>query len=146
MAVTYTNVWKNILTALKSKIRAEMKCPVYSDWYDEVKGNQFISVIPTSSEQGDVTSKSEHRIFNMEVRYYFLNSNNKQFQNYVLNQVSILEALVHDNPTLSLADSTTAYNVMIGDLELNIESDNEEHEDYFIVGWDLSCEHLSNLG
>ena len=146
MAVTYTNVWKNILTALKSKIRAEMKCPVYSDWYDEVKGNQFISVIPTSSEQGDVTKNSEHRTFNMEVRYYFLNRNNKQFQNYVLNQVSILEALVHDNPTLSLADSTTAYNVMIGDLELNIESDNEEHEDYFIVGWDLSCEHLSNLG
>ena len=146
MAVTYTNVWKNILTALKSKIRAEMKCPVYSDWYDEVKGNQFISVVPTSSEQGDVTKNSEHRTFNMEVRYYFLNRNNKQFQNYVLNQVSILEALVHDNPTLSLADSTTAYNVMIGDLELNIESDNEEHEDYFIVGWDLSCEHLSNLG
>ena len=146
MAVTYTNVWKNILTALKSKIRAEMKCPVYSDWYDEVKGNQFISVVPISSEQGDVTKNSEHRTFNMEVRYYFLNRNNKQFQNYVLNQVSILEALVHDNPTLSLADSTTAYNVMIGDLELNIESDNEEHEDYFIVGWDLSCEHLSNLG
>ena len=146
MAVTYTNNWANILKALKSKIRAEMKCPVYSDWYDEVKGNQFISVVPISSEQGDVTKNSEHRTFNMEVRYYFLNRNNKQFQNYVLNQVSILEALVHDNPTLSLADSTTAYNVMIGDLELNIESDNEEHEDYFIVGWDLSCEHLSNLG
>ena len=146
MAVTYTNNWANILKALKSKIRAEMKCPVYSDWYDEVKGNQFISVVPTSSEQGDVTKNSEHRTFNMEVRYYFLNRNNKQFQNYVLNQVSILEALVHDNPTLSLADSTTAYNLMIGDLELNIESDNEEHEDYFIVGWDLSCEHLSNLG
>ena len=146
MAVTYTNNWANILTALKSKIRAEMKCPVYSDWYDEVKGNQFISVVPISSEQGDVTKNSEHRTFNMEVRYYFLNRNNKQFQNYVLNQVSILEALVHDNPTLSLADSTTAYNVMIGDLELNIESDNEEYEDYFIVGWDLSCEHLSNLG
>ena len=113
---------------------------------DETKANQFISVVPTSSEQGDVTKNSEHRTFNMEVRYYFLNRNNKQFQNYVLNQVSILEALVHDNPTLSLADSTTAYNVMIGDLELNIESDNEEHEDYFIVGWDLSCEHLSNLG
>ena len=145
MAVTYTNVWKNILTALKSKIMAEMKCPVYSDWYDEVKGNQFISVIPTSSEQGDVTSKSEHRIFNMEVRYYFLNRNNKQFQNYVLNQVSILEALVHDNPTASLADSTTAYNLMIGDLELGADPP-EEYEDYFIAGWDFSCEHLSNLG
>ena len=125
---------------------AEMKCPVYSDWYQEIKGNQFISVIPTSSDQGDVTNKSEHRTFNMEVKYYFLSRKDKQFQNYVLNQVSILEALVHDNPTLSLADSTTAYNVMIGDLELNVDDDNEEYEDYFITGWDLSCEHLSNLG
>ena len=146
MAVTYTNNWKNILTAFKSKIRAEMKCPVYSDWNIDVKGNQFISVIPTSSEQGDVTNFSEHRTFNMEVSYYFLNRKDAKFQNYVLNQVSILEALVHDNPTLSLSDSTTAYNVMIGDLELNADSESEEYEDYFIAGWDLSCEHLSNLG
>ena len=146
MAVTYKNVWKNILTALMSKIRAEMKCPVYSDWDKDIKGNQFIKVIPSGSEQGDVTKFSEHRTFNIDLRYYILRRKDSQFQNYILNQVSILEALVHDNPTLSLADSTTAYNVMIGDLELNIESDNEEHEDYFIVGWDLSCEHLSNLG
>ena len=146
MAVTYKNTWKNILTALMSKVRAEMKCPVYSDWDSEIKGNQLIRVIPVGSVQGDVTKFSEHRTFNMEVKYYFLNRKDSQFQNYVLNQVSILEALIHDNPTISLADSTTAYNVMIGDLELNIESDNEEYEDYFIVGWDLSCEHLSNLG
>ena len=145
MAVTYTNNWKNILTALQSKIRAELKCPVYSDWDNNIKANQFVRIIPVGSEQGDVTKFSEHRTFNMEVRYYFLNRNNKQFQNYVLNQVSILEALVHDNPTLSLANSTTAYNVMIGDLEFNIEEE-EEYDDYFIAGWDLSCEHLSNLG
>ena len=141
----YTNNWKNILTALKSKIRAEMKCPVYSDWYQEIKGNQFISVIPTSSEQGDVTNKSEHRTFNMEVRYYFLNRKDKQFQNYVLNQVSILEALVHDNPTLSLADSTTAYNLRSGNNEIDIEQA-EGYEDYLVTSWDFSCEHLNNLG
>ena len=146
MAVTYTNVWKNVLTALMSKIRAEMKCPVYSDWDSEIKGNQLIRVIPIGSVQGDVTKFSEHRTFNMEVKYYFLNRKDSQFQNYVLNQVSILEALIHDNPTISLADSTTAYNVMIGDLELNAEDENEEYEDYFIAGWNLSCEHLSNLG
>ena len=145
MAVTYKNVWNNIMTAFKSKLRAEMKCPVYSDWYDEVKGNQFISVIPIGSEQGDVTKNSEHRTFNMEVRYYFLNRNNKQFQNYVLNQVSILEALVHDNPTLSLADSTTAYNLRSGDNELGVEVE-EGYEDYFATSWDFSCEHLNNLG
>ena len=63
----------------------------------------------------------------------------------MLNQVSILEALVHDNPTVSLADSTTAYNLMIGDLDLAVEPE-EEYEDYFIAGWNFSCEHLSNLG
>lgn len=145
MAVTYTNNWKNILTALQSKIRAELKCPVYSDWDSDIKANQFVRIIPVSSEQGDVTKFSEHRTFNMETRYYFLKRKDSQFQNYVLNQVSILEALVHDNPTLELANSTTAYNVMIGDLEFNI-AEEEEYEDYFIAGWDLSCEHLSNLG
>ena len=146
MSVTYTNNWANILKAIMSKIRVEMKCPVYSDWVKDIKGNQFIKILPVGSIQGDVTKSSEHRTFNMEVKYYFLNRKDSQFQNYVLNQVSILEALVHDNPTLSLADSTTAYNVMIGDLELNVDDDNEEYEDYFIAGWDLSCEHLSNLG
>ena len=50
-------------------------------------------------------------------------------------------------PTLSLADSTVAYNIMVGDLEFNVEDEDEEkYEDYFIAGWDMSCEHLSNLG
>ena len=43
MAVSFQNNWKNILTALKSKIRAEIKCPVYSNWNNEVKANQFIA-------------------------------------------------------------------------------------------------------
>ena len=144
MAVTYTNNWKNILTALKSKIRAEMKCPVFSNWEDTSKSNQFVRLIPSGSEQGDVTKFSEHRTFNVDLQYLFLKRNNTNFQDYVLNQVSILEALIHDNPTLSLANSTTAYNVMIGDVEFNVED--EEYEDYFIAGWDFSCEHLSNLG
>ena len=145
MAVTYTNNWKNILTALKSKIRAEIKCPVYSNWNNEVKANQFISIMPVSSNQGDVTKSSEHRTYNMELKYYFMERKDSQFQNYVLNQISILEALVHDNPTLTLSDSTTAYNVMIGDLEFNVDPE-DEYEDYFITGWDLSCEHLSIFG
>ena len=145
MAVTYTNNWKNILTALKSKIRAEIKCPVYSNWNNEVKANQFISIMPVSSNQGDVTKSSEHRTYNMELKYYFMERKDSQFQKYVLNQISILEALVHDNPTLTLSDSTTAYNVMIGDLEFNVDPE-DEYEDYFITGWDLSCEHLSNFG
>ena len=144
MAVTYTKTWKNILTALKSKIRAEMKCPVFSQWEQTNKSNQFIRLVLTGSNQGDVTKFSEHRTFNIDIQYLFLKRNNTEFQNYVLIQVSILQALVHDNPTISLADSTTAYNLMIGDLDFT--STDDEYEDYFIAGWDFSCEHLSNLG
>ena len=145
MAVTYTNNWKNLLTALMSKIKAEMKCPVFSGFDDVNKSNQFIKLLPLGSIQGDVTKFSEHRTFNINIRYYIINRNDSQFQNYVLNQVSILEALNHDNPTLTLADSTTAYNLMIGDLDLEVDT-GDEYEDYFIAGWDFSCEHLSNLG
>ena len=145
MAVTYKNVWKNVLTALKSKISAEMKCPVFSNFDETMKTNQFIRLVPKGSNQGDVTKFSEHRTFNIGIEYFFLNRKGQDFQNYVLNQVSILEALVHDNPTASLADSTTAYNLMIGDLELGADPP-DEYEDYFIAEWDFSCEHLSNLG
>ena len=109
MAVTYKNTWKNILVALKSKIRAEMKCPVISGFDETSKANQFIRLIPRGSEQGDVTKYSEHRIFNIDIIYYLIDRNNTQFQDYVFNQISILEALIHDNPTLSLSDSTVAY-------------------------------------
>ena len=145
MAVTYKNNWKNIITALMSKIKAEMKCPIFSNFDEVNKSNQFIRLMPTGSVQGDVTAFSEHRTFNINIQYFMIRQNNMQFQNYVLNQVSILEALVHDNPTLSLADSTTAYNLMIGDLELDMEQP-DEFENYFIAGWNFSCEHLSNLG
>ena len=145
MAVTYKNTWKNILTALMSKVKAEFKCPIFSGFDDVNKSNQFIRFNPIGSGQGDVTKFSEHRIFNIDIQYYIMSRSDSQFQNYVLNQVSILEALIHDNPTLSLADSTTAYNLMIGDLDLTIEPE-DEYDNYFIAGWGFSCEHLSNLG
>ena len=142
MAVTYTNVWKNVLTALMSKIRAEMKCPVYSDWDTEIKGNQFIRIIPTGSSQVDKASFLEVREFEMDCQYYFIRRNNTQFQDYVLNQVSILEALIHDNITLDLADNTKAVNVTLGELDFNVEVEN--YEDYMVAQWSLTCTHFGN--
>ena len=68
--------------------------------------------------------------------------NNAQFQDYVLNQVSILEALVHDNITLDLADSTKAVDVTLGSLDLDL--DIEDYEDYFVAQWTLNCTHFGN--
>ena len=140
--VTYTNNWKNILTALKSKIRAEMKCPVFSDWEQEIKNNQFIRIIPTGSEQLEKATFMEVRGFEMECQYYFLKRKDTKFQDYVLNQVSILEALVHDNITLTLADSTKAVDVTLGSLDFNVDVDG--YEDYMVAQWSLSCTHYGN--
>ena len=142
MAVTYVNNWKNILTALKSKIKAEMKCPVFSDWDQTNKSNQFIRLIPSGSDQVDKATFMEVREFNLNCQYYFVRRNNAQFQEYVLNQVSILEALVHDNITLDLADSTKAVNVTLGSMDFDVEVD--EFDDYFVVEWDLTCTHFGN--
>ena len=142
MAVTYTNNWSNILKALMSKIRAEMKCPVYSNWREDNKSNQFIRIIPTGSSQQEKATFMEVREFNMQCQYYFVRRNNKDFQEYVLNQVSILEALIHDNITLDLSDNTKAVNVTLGGCDFDEEVDG--YEDYFVVQWDLSCTHFGN--
>tara|TARA_R100001463_G_scaffold123787_1_gene180600 strand:+ start:80 stop:514 length:435 start_codon:yes stop_codon:yes gene_type:complete len=144
VSVTYTNNWKNILTALKSKIRAEMKCPVYSNWEEELKGNQFIRIIPVGSSQLEKATFMEVRSFDMECQYYFLRRKDNKFQDYVLNQVSILEALVHDNITLELADATKAVDITLGDLDFNVEV--EGYDDYMVAQWSLTCTHFGNGG
>ena len=142
MAVTYTNNLKNILTALKSKIRAEMKCHVFSQWEETSKSNQFIRKLPAGSEQLEKATFMEVREFNMECQYLFLKRKDSKFQDYVLNQVSILEALVHDNITLTLADSTKAVDVTLGSLDFNVEVDG--YDDYMVAQWSLTCTHFGN--
>ena len=141
MAVTYKNTWKNILVALKSKIRAEMKCPVTTDNTD-LKSNQFIRLYPTGSDQLEKASFLETRQYNISCQYFMLRRNTPEFENYVQNQISILEALVHDNITLTLADSSLAYDVTMGAMTYDAEV--EEYDDYHIVEWDLSCTHSGN--
>ena len=142
MAVTYTNNWKNILTALMSKIKAEMKCPVFSDFDATSKANQFIRLVPNGSTQVELATFLEVREFDIGIQYFFVKREDKQFQNYVLNQVSILEALVHDNITLDLADSSQFVNVSLAGLDLNVEI--EDYEDYFVAEWNLTGTHYGN--
>ena len=144
MAVTYTNNWKNIMLALKSKLRAEIKCPIFSGFDAVNKSNQFIKLIPTGSSQIEMATFMESREFNIDIQYYMLRRNNAQFEDYVFNQVSILEALVHDNIALTLSDSTRAHNLSLETMELDVEE--EDFEDYFIVQWALSLIYTGNQG
>ena len=119
-----------------------MKCPVLSGFDEKSKANQFIVLTPTGSEQLDKATFMEVRQYNINCQYLFVRRNNAQFQDYVLNQVSILEALVHDNITLDLADSTKAIDVTLGTMTFDVEV--EEYEDYFVVEWEFNCTHFGN--
>ena len=121
-----------------------MKCPVYSNWEEELKGNQFIRIIPVGSSQLEKATFMEVRSFDMQCQYYFLRRKDNKFQDYVLNQVSILEALVHDNITLELADATKAVDITLGDLDFNVEV--EGYDDYMVAQWSLTCTHFGNGG
>jgi len=144
MAVTYTNNWKNIMLALKSKLRAEISCPIFSGFDAVSKSNQFIKLIPTGSSQIEKATFMESREFNIDIQYYMLRRNNAQFQDYVFKEVSILEALVHDNIALTLSDSTRAHNLSLETMEFDVEE--EDFEDYFIVQWALSLIYTGNQG
>ena len=122
-----------------------MKCPVFSDWNDVTKTNQFVKLTPVGSMQGDVTRISEHRTFNINMQFFFIDRKNRKFQEHVLDRCDILESLIHDNQTLTLSDSTVAYNLLIGDLDMTT-SPEEDYGDYVIADWDFSCEHLNNFG
>ena len=50
--------------------------------------------------------------------------------------------VIHDNITLTLADSSLAYNITMGVMTYSAEV--EEYDDYHIVEWELSCTHSGN--
>ena len=112
MAVTFTNNWKNILDKLRSILRAEFKgaLPVYIG-EEGSEGTQFVRLDPIGSEFIEYMHSSESREFTINVFYYFAEHNVKKTAlDHVLRYVSRIEALIHDNVTMTLADSTQAYN------------------------------------
>ena len=144
MAVAFTNNWKNILDKLRSILRTEFKgaLPVYIG--DEgSEGSQFLRLAPIASEFIEYMHSSESREYTVSVFFVFAEKNIKKTAlDYVLRYVSRIEALIHDNITITLADSTQAVNVTLGELDFNVEVDG--YEDYLVAEWNLSCTHFGN--
>ena len=143
MAVTFTNNWKNILDKLTNILRTEYKgaVPVYKG--DSNKGGtQFIRLIPTGSTLVEYNTTSETREFSILVQYYYSNKNIKDTAlDHILRMVSRTEALIHDNITMTLSDSSTAFNCRFESTELNTG----DEEGLYLVEWEWRCQHLSNL-
>ena len=145
MAVTFTNNWKNILDALEGILEDEFKgaLPVYKG--DTVpKGvNQALQIIPTGSVLSEYNMTSEIREFSVTVRFIFAEVNVKETAlDHILRYVSRIEALIHDNVTMTLSDSSDAFNCRFESTELN----SDEESGIYITDWAWKCQHLGNIG
>ena len=145
MAVTFTNNWKNILDKLRSVLRTEYggTLPVYIGAEESNAGTQFIRLEPVGSELSEYNTNSETREFTINIYYVFGGANVKKTAlDHVLRFVSRTEALIHDNMTMTLADSTFAFNCRFESTDLNTD----EEESTYVVQWVWQCQHMGNAG
>ena len=140
MAVTFTNNWKNILDELRSVLRTEFKgaLPVYIG----EEGSQFLRLDPVGSELLEYMHSSESREFTINVFYYFAEHNIKKTAlDHVLRYTSRIEALIHDNTSVTLTDSSNLYNCRMETTELNPD----EESGAYVVQWEYKCQHTGNI-
>ena len=145
MAVTFTNNFKNILDKLRNILRTEFKgaLPVYIGHESVQASTQFVRLDPVGSELITYMVNAETREFTINMYYYFLDKNIKKTSlDHVLRYVSRIEALVHDNISMTLTDSTDVFNCRVESTALNsLEDENE-----YVIEMIWKGQHLGNAG
>ena len=145
MAVTFTNNWKNILDKLESVLETEFKgaLPVYKGNTVPKGVNQALQLVPTGSVLSEYNITSETREFSVTVRFIFAEVNVKETAlDHILRYVSRIEALIHDNVSMTLSDSSNAFNCRFETTDLNTD----EESGIYITEWAWKCQHLGNVG
>ena len=146
MAVTYSNNFNFILDKLMEIIKTEMPVPVQKTTTGQpmLKANEFIRLIPNGSSLVEYASFMEQREYSVTIQYVFQDRReNHNFLDHVMNNSARLEALIHDNLTMTLGDtnSTRAFDLRMNDMELDVDID---EEGFFVVEYDFSCQHIGN--
>ena len=147
MAVSFTNNWKNILDKLRSVLRNEYgnSLPVFVGDEDSASSSQYIRLDPQGSELSEYSVNGETREFTVNVFYVFSGANVKKTAlDHILRFVSRTEALIHDNISMTLADTTTGSEALNCRFE-STELGTDEVENVYIVNWVWKCQHLGNL-
>ena len=148
MAVSFTNNWKNILDKLRSVLRSEYgnTLPVFIGDEDAAASSQYIRLDPQGSELTEYSVSSEMREYTINVFYVFSGANVKKTAlDHILRFVSRTEALIHDNISMTLADTTTGSEALNCRFE-STELGTDEEENVYIVNWVWKCQHIANMG
>ena len=143
MAVTFTNNWKNILDKLESTLRTEFKGALHIyKWNKVATATTFLRLVPTGSSLLEYNVNGESREYSIQMIYYFFEKNIKDTAlDHILRTVSRIEALIHDNLAMTLADSSRVYNCRVDTTTLNTD----EEEEAYIVEWSWKGQHTGNL-
>ena len=144
MATSFTNNWKNILDKLENVFRTEFSnaLPVYTGEVNEKAGNQYLRFDPVGSDLLDYSVTSETREFSINMFLYFGDKSESRTKlDAILRLVSRVESLVVDNITMTLSDSSTAFNCRIESTLLDAVEDTES----YVVLFDFKGLHRGNL-
>ena len=145
MATSFTNNWKNILDKLENVFRTEFSnaLPVYTGEVNEKAGNQYLRFDPVGSELLEYNVSSETREFSINMFLYFGDKSESRTKlDAILRLVSRIESLVVDNISMTLSDSSSAFNCRIESTLLDAVEDTES----YVVLFDYKCMHLGNVG
>ena len=144
MATSFTNNWKNILDKLEAAFRAEFRntLPVYTGEVNEKAGNQYLRFDPVGSDLLEYSVTSETREYSIDMFLYFGDKSESRTKlDAVLRLVSRIESLVVDNITMTLSDSSSAFNCRIESTLLDAVEDTEN----YVVLFDFKGLHRGNL-
>ena len=145
MATSFTNNWKNLLDKLENVFRTEFSnaLPVYTGEVNEKAGSQYLRFDPVGSELLEYSTNSETREFSIDIFLYFGDKSESRTKlDAILRLVSRIESLVVDNISMTLSDSSSAFNCRIESTLLDAVEDTES----YVVLFDYKCMHLGNTG
>ena len=145
MATSFTNNWKNILDKLENVFRTEFSnaLPVYTGEVNKKAGSQYLRFDPVGSELLEYNVTSETREFSINMFLYFGDKSESRTKlDAILRLVSRIESLVVDNISMTLSDSSSAFNCRIESTLLDAVEDTES----YVVLFDYKCMHLGNVG
>ena len=149
MPVTFTNNWKNILDKLQSVLKTEFKnaLPVYVGEVNEKAGSQYLRLDPVGTELLEYNVSSETREFSINMFLYFGDkSDSRTTLDAVLRLVSRVEALIHDNVTMTYTNESSASEKIVNCRLESTTLDAEEDSESYVVLWDFKAMHMGNMG
>ena len=143
MPITFTNNFKNILDKLQSVFRTEFKntLPVFVGEENEKVGSQFLRLDPIGSELIEYNVNAELREYTINIFLYFGDKSHSRTKlDAVLRLVSRIEALIHDNISMTLSDSSNLFNNRLESTTLDAVEDSEN----YVVQFVFQGQHLAN--